>query len=436
MAVNRRQFLLGGLAAAATTMGVTACVPGSRGGSESESGSADGSATLAMAWWGNEVRNANTSKALDAYMKANPTVKVTEQPGEFQSYWDKLATQTAGNTAPDIIQMDMAYIAEYGKRGALLDLEQHGLDVSKFAEGTVDSGRIDGKLVGVNAGINTPVILANPSVFEKAKVELPDDTTWTWDGMRELGAELTAKAGSGIYGLTSPFNDVLLWAFLRQNGKELFTADGLGFEAADVVPWFDMVAAYGKAKAIPSAAQVTEDAGKSIDQSGLATGKAAMQMQWSNQVEALNKAAGTELTLLRYPSLAGKATERKAWYKASMLWSASARTKSPDAAVALINWWVNSPESADINLAERGVPANTEILAAITPKLSSTQQKVAKFIADIKPELANTPVAPPPGGGKLGDVLLRYQTDVLFDRMSTADAAEKFTADAKSDLTV
>ena len=55
-------------------------------------------------------------------MKANPGVKISGQPGEFNSYWDKLATQTAGGTAPDIIQMDMAYIAEYGTRGALLDL--------------------------------------------------------------------------------------------------------------------------------------------------------------------------------------------------------------------------------------------------------------------------------------------------------------------------
>ena len=55
-----------------------------------------------------------------AYQAANPNVKIEGQPGEFTSYWDKLATQTAGGTAPDIIQMDMNYISEYGNRGALL----------------------------------------------------------------------------------------------------------------------------------------------------------------------------------------------------------------------------------------------------------------------------------------------------------------------------
>jgi multiple sugar transport system substrate-binding protein len=430
MALNRRQFLTGGLAVAAAGMGLSACGKGSGGGS----GDANGSANLQFTYWSNPVRTKNTTEAIAAYMKANPKVKITAQPGEFASYWDKLATQTAGNKAPDIIQMDMAYIAEYGTRGALLDLAKYGADTSKFVAGSVDSGKINGKLVGINAGINSPTVLANPKVFEQAKVQMPDDKTWTWDSLKELAAEVTAKAGNGIVGLGVFFNDAMLSAWLRQHGKELFTADGLGFAAADVVPWFDMVKSYADAKAIPSASALTEEAAKSVDQSALAVGKAGMQMQWSNQVEAMNKAAGTDMAILRFPSLTGKATDRKAWYKASMLWSASSRTKHPEQSVALINWWVNSPECANINLAERGIPANTDILAQIMPKLSPAQAKVAKYIADIKPELASTPVAPPPGGGKLNDTLTRYQTDVLFGRANSADAASKFVDAVKSNL--
>jgi multiple sugar transport system substrate-binding protein len=431
MALTRRQFLMSGLAATATSVGLTACGGGSGGGGGS--GKPD-EGDLAFAWWGNAVRNKNTATAIEAYTKANPKVKVSQQPGEFSTYWDKLATQVAGNTAPDIIQMDMAYIAEYGKRNALLDLARYGADTSKFVEGSVDSGKIDGKLVGVNAGINSPTILANPRIFERARVAIPDDTTWTWDQMRDVAAEVTAKAGVAGYVLSN--NEVLFQTYLRQNGKQLFTPNGLGFDAAAVESYFNLTLDWSRAKAIPSAAQIGEEAAKSLDQQGLATGKAAMYYYWSNQVEAVNNAAGTEMKILRLPSLTGKATDRKAWYKASMLWSASARTKSPEATVAMINWWVNSKECADINLAERGVPANTEILAYITPKLSPAQANVAKFIADIKPELADTPIAPPPGGGKIAEVLFRYQTDVLFNRSSVADAASKFVAEAKSNLRV
>src|SRR5688572_11534737 len=121
MAMNRRQFLIGagGLAAAATTMGLGACAPGSQGGGSEAGGQQEGGATtLALAWWGNPTRNKNTEAMIAEYMKANPNVQISAQPGEFSSYWDKLATQTAGGQAPDIIQMDMNYISEYGSRGA------------------------------------------------------------------------------------------------------------------------------------------------------------------------------------------------------------------------------------------------------------------------------------------------------------------------------
>jgi multiple sugar transport system substrate-binding protein len=117
-----------------------------------------------------------------------------------------------------------------------------------------------------------------------------------------------------------------------------------------------------------------------------------------------------------------------------MLWSASSKSKNPEAAAAFINWWVNSTDAVDIDLAERGIPANTELLAHVKPKLSPAQQTVAKFITEIKPELGPTPIPPPPGGGKLGDVLFRYGTDVLFGRSSSADAASKFVDEMKSDL--
>ncbi len=438
MAVTRRQFLIGaGLAATATAGGLTACAPGSGGGSSS-GGDGGGGTNLAMAWWGNPTRNENTQAEIDAYLKANSGVTIEAQPGDFASYWEKLATQTAGGTAPDIIQMDMAYISEYGNRGALLDLG--AVDTSKFIEGTVDAGRIDGTLVGINAGINTLVIMANPSVFKKAKVDIPDDTTWTWDDLKKVSAEVAAKADvpfgvAGVFGGDAPFG-----TWLRQNGKELFTPEGLGFDVADAQAWFEMMQEFEQAKAIGTAQQISEEglgpSAKPLDQSALVVGKAALAVSNSNQLEAINAASGEQMAMLRLPSLTGKATDRKAWYKASMLWSASAKSKNPEAAVAFISWWVNSTEAADLDKAERGIPANSELQAHIQPKLSPAQQQVSKFIADIEPELASTPIAPPPGGGTLVEVMFRNVTDVLFERASVPDAAKKFVDELTSNLTV
>jgi multiple sugar transport system substrate-binding protein len=433
MALNRRQFLIGaGGLAAATTMGLSACAPGSSGGS-SQGGSQGGGATnLALAFWGNPTRNKNTQAEIDAFMKANPNLKISGQPGEFNTYWDKLATQTAGGNAPDIIQMDMLYIAEYGTRGALLDLGK--VDTSKFVEGTVDSGKINGKLVGVNAGINSALIFGSPKVFEKAKMDLPDDKTWTWDQLIEVGAEVASKGGVpfGVASLLQ--SDALFGTFVRQHGKELFTENGLGFDVAEAQAWYDYLLKGQKAKAFGTPEQVSEEQPKPLDQMAIVVGTAAMQYYNTNQLEAVSAAAGEQLKLLRGPSLAGKATERKTWYKASMLWSASSKTKNPDAAIAWINWFANSPDAANIDLAERGIPPNAEVLAAVKPKLSPAQQAVAKYIADIKTEVGNTPIAPPPGGGTIQTVLFRHGIDVLFGRKSSADGAQEFVNELKSNL--
>ena len=434
MALNRRQFLIGagGLAAAATTMGLAACAPGSSGGG-SQGGGQGGANDLALAFWGNPTRNKNTQAEIDAFVKANPDIKIAGQPGEFNTYWDKLATQTAGGNAPDIIQMDMNYISEYGTRGALLDLGK--VDVSKFVAGTVDSGKINDKLVGVNAGINSALIFANPKVFEKAKMDLPSDKTWTWDQLMEVSAEVASKAGVS-FGLASIMgSDPLFGTFVRQQGKELFTADGLGFDVADAQAWYELMVKGVKGKAIGTPEQISEEAAKPLDQSALVVGTAAMQYYNSNQLEAVSAAAGGELMkMLRGPSITDKANERKTWYKASMLWSASAKTKNPDAAIAWINWFANDPAAANIDLAERGIPPNSEILAEVKPKLSAAQQEVAKYIVAIKPEVGSTPIAPPPGGGTIANVMFRHGTDVVFGRTSPAEGAQKFVDEMKSNL--
>ena len=162
-----------------------------------------------------------------------------------------------------------------------------------------------------------------------------------------------------------------------------------------------------------------------------------MQYWNSNQLEAVSNAAGGELMeMLRGPSLTGKATDRKTWYKASMLWSASARTKNPEAVVAWINWYANSPEAGNIEKAERGIPPSSALQEAVKPSLSAAQQRVLQYITDIEPEVATTPIAPPPGGGTIQELVFRHGLDVLFGRTSSAEGAQKLVDELKSNLQV
>ncbi|MEQ4567716.1 extracellular solute-binding protein [Paenarthrobacter sp. CAP02] len=415
-------------ATAAAVLALTAC------GGGSEAKSADGKVELRFAWWGGDKRAQVTQAAIAAFEAENPNIKIKPEYGDWSGYWDKLATQVAANDAPDIIQMDEKYITEYSTRGALLDLSKYKIDTSKLDAAALDAGKSEKGLTGIAAGINAATILANPAVFKAAGVALPDDKTWTWEDFERISAEVTAKSPKGTYGAAAYGTDeASLGVWLRQNGKSLYTDDGkLGFEPSDIAQWWSFLKELSEKKAVPSASEVVEAEAAPLDQSGLATGKNGLAFWWSNQLPALEKAAGGELQILRFPSKTGKAADAKLWYKASQFWSASSRTKHPEETAKFIDFLTNNVKAGEALLADRGVYPNSEVREAIAPKLAKADVKVVDFIAQIKEELGDAPAAPPKGAGAIQEIVKRYTSEVLFDRLSTEEAGKKAVDEMKS----
>ncbi len=415
-------------AAAAVVLALSAC----GGGASPQSDG--GPVELRFSWWGSDKRAQLTQAAIAAFEAENPNIKIKPEYGDWSGYWDKLATQVAANDAPDIIQMDEKYITEYSTRGALLDLSKYEVDTSKLDKAALNAGKSEDGLTGIAAGINAATILANPAVFKAAGVELPDDKTWTWEDFGRISAELTEKSPKGTYGSAAYGTDeASLGVWLRQNGKTLYTSDGkLGFEPSDIADWWAFLKELSEKKAVPSASEVVEAEAAALDQSGLATGKNGLAFWWSNQLPALEKAAGTDLQILRFPSTTGKAADAKLWYKASQFWSASSRTKHPVETAKFINFLANNTKAGEALLADRGVYPNSDVRTAIEPKLTPADIKVVKFIDQIKGELGEAPAPPPKGAGAIQEIVKRYTSEVLFNRLSTEEAGKKAVDEMKS----
>ncbi|MGF4043445.1 ABC transporter substrate-binding protein [Paenarthrobacter nitroguajacolicus] len=417
-------------ATAAAVLALTAC--GGSGGPEAKS--ADGKVELRFSWWGGDKRAQLTQEAIAAFEAENPNIKIKPEYGDWSGYWDKLATQVAANDAPDIIQMDEKYITEYSTRGALLDLSKYDIDTSKLDEAALNAGKGEDGLTGIAAGINAATILANPAVFQAAGVPLPDDKTWTWEDFERVAAEVTAKSPKGTYGAAAYGTDeASLGVWLRQNGKSLYTSDGkLGFEPSDIKGYWEFLKQMSENKAVPTASEIVEAEAAPLDQSGLATGKNGMAFWWSNQLPALEKAAGGELQILRFPSKTGKAEDAGLWYKASQFWSASSRTKHPEETAKFIDFLANNVKAGEILLADRGVYPNSEVREAIAPKLAKADVKVVDFIGAIKEELGEAPAAPPKGAGAIQEIIKRYTSEVMFNRLSPEEAGKKAVDEMKS----
>ncbi|GAB3194406.1 ABC transporter substrate-binding protein [Nesterenkonia suensis] len=420
---RRSTALAAGLAAA--MLAVTAC--GGGGGGDS-----DGDVTLRFAWWGSDARHQNTQEIIDAFEAEHPHITIDGDFSDWDGYWDQLATQTAAADAPDIIQMDELYLREYADRGSLLDLDQ--VDTSQMDETVVDNGRAEGGLYGITIGINAFTILANPDLFEEAGVGMPDDATWTWGDYRDIAVELSENLdgawGAGGFDETGGFQ-----TWVRQQGGHLSDAEGeLGFTVDDAESYFEYLVELLEVGATPSASALAEDQGVGPDQSLTTAGQVAMRAWWSNQSVALSESAGTELELLRFPSHTGSAEDARPWYKSSMFLSGSATTDHPEEVQQFIDFFVNSEEAALIDMAERGIPPNDEIRQVVTEELDGAQLAMAEYIDQIEDELGPSEPVPAMGGSAFQQILYRYQDEVLFDRMSPADAAEAMISEMEAEL--
>ncbi len=90
---------------------------------------------LRFSWWGSESRHEATLQALEKYHELNPNVTIEGEYSSFDTYYQKLVTQFAGGTAPDIIQIDQPWISDFAGQGEFFEniYDYEGImDISKL----------------------------------------------------------------------------------------------------------------------------------------------------------------------------------------------------------------------------------------------------------------------------------------------------------------
>ncbi|MEV6159828.1 extracellular solute-binding protein [Nonomuraea sp. NPDC052129] len=419
--LSRRGFLQVGVAAAGA-LALAGCAGGG--------GGSGGAASMQFAWWGSTARHNATQQALAAFRKKRPGVQVRTQFSGWDGYWEKLATQTAGGNAPDVIQMDYSYIGEYARRGSLLDLGPYlgkGLDLSGFAKDVVDAGKIGGKQYGVNFGINSMALIWNRTLAKEIGVEVPE--TFTWPEFGELSKKIAEKAPKGVYASEDGAQDGGAFEnWLLERGKMFFTADGkLAYDEKDLTEWFTFWDGLRKAgAAAPPDVQAT--AAGDVQNSLVATRKAVMDWAWSNQLTAYMSVTKDDIAVHAFPT----GDKPGQYYKPSMLLTVSAATKRPQDAVALVNALVSDVDVATPLGSERGVPPSSAIRAALEPKASPSEKLVYAYIESLSDKVGPLPPPQPLGAGELHNkVLMNINQQVGFGKLSIAEGVSRFFDEAR-----
>lgn len=203
-------------------LALSACAS-TNGGSSSSSGSPSASSTetVSLSW---RTRPDNQAEA-DVYKKISDEItakniglKLTYQAGnsEGSPYQDKLKTELAAGTAPDVFWIPGSDIADFAKAGLLLNFasqaKAQGLNPTDFYAGPTDQLQVDPAtgqkadtfLWGIPRDVSTFALYLNLDLIDKAGAENPIDLAkngqWTWQKFSEVAQKITKAGGSGVKG--------------------------------------------------------------------------------------------------------------------------------------------------------------------------------------------------------------------------------------------
>jgi multiple sugar transport system substrate-binding protein len=206
--MRRPRLILGAIALSITSLALAAC--GSSGGNSSSGGKI----TLqfsSYAWQDPTV--AATKDIVAAWNATHPNVQVKYVPVDPDSVHDKLVTQFAGGSAPDIIHDEAADISGFVDQGYLADMSKlvPADFKSSIPQGIWDSVTFKGGIYGAPTLLQSYVVFANKTLLDKAGVTAPTaDAPWTWDQFQAAAKKMTTGAAFGLgWGLKSPTAAVL-----------------------------------------------------------------------------------------------------------------------------------------------------------------------------------------------------------------------------------
>lgn len=318
--------------------------------------------TIRFSWWGADTRHKPYLATFEAYKKLNPNVTIEGEYQGFDGYQQKLMTQLAGGTAPDLMTIDAPWYPELAVKGDFfVDLNQQDiLDFSDIDQKFVkDYGEFNGKMLGLPLGVNCTATIFNKTLADK--LGIPTDIQYDWDTLLTEGKKLHDK-DSNSYLLASDagyLNGFVRAMLKQQTGKQLFGDDYiLGFTNEQLLVAFNWVKkAYDDGVLQP------------LGESSLFNAKGEQNPKWINQQEVM--VLDWNGLIVRYQSTLPKEIELTegvypkfkdskdgaSLVRPIFLMSIKKTSENLDEALKFANWYINDKEAAVILGSAKGVPS-------------------------------------------------------------------------------
>lgn len=433
-----RRTLLQWLAAGTGTMMVAACAPAVAPGNQT-SGDAPATQTeelriLVCCYTDPETKLREEFNTQYKAARSGLAIDMELLAGG-QNYFEKLQTQIAAGTMPDLYDMWEGYIQPYAENGALVNMDPYLENDAKIkkddlvpaaVEAAAWQGSIYALLIGFMPGPAS--VYYNADHLSEAGIADPT-SDWTWDDLRAMAQQLVKGSGDTPerYGLAFDLWFVPWTYWIWSNGGDVFNPDQTSATLTDAKAvealqyWADMV---NVDKSVVPTDSIRQMQGGI---NALKTGATSLYLGNTWDVATLKETPDLNWKAVLSPkSNAGTRT----WYEHTWCWGISTQSKNPDLA------W---DYARDFVL--------NRVIDPATPTIPPLKQLLDQFDTETNQKLGYTPLITIanepqqfriPGAGAKWDKIsgmIQSELDLVFiGEKSAADAASAVTPQIDEEL--
>lgn len=176
---------------------------------------------------------------IDAFMEANPGVKVELEEYPFAQYSDAVEIKLGSSSSDyDVLLTDTTMVSSWAYQGWIAPVDEYFTDEEKaeFAPALVDAGTFEGEFFAPPICNSCQVLWYNKDLLDAAGLEYPSADPaerLTWEEVVEMGQKIMETSGSdGVYALTFEQVDrpYQVLPIANSAGGDAFAEDGLTTE--------------------------------------------------------------------------------------------------------------------------------------------------------------------------------------------------------------
>ncbi|MDD5066818.1 MAG: sugar ABC transporter substrate-binding protein [bacterium] len=163
------------------------------------------------------------------FEKKHPGVKTIYEPISGQGFFEKLLTQLASGTEPDIFFMRDFELPNFVQKGSIMELNgfienDPGFDLKDYHKILIDSYTVNNKIYGLPGSFTSGVIFYNKDILARAGMKPMNDLSW--DKLLKAGQQLTIRSEMKTvkqFGIVLEYYDWI--TFILQNEGSFFSPD-------------------------------------------------------------------------------------------------------------------------------------------------------------------------------------------------------------------